>query len=58
MAYDSKCLYLADHFLEGREASGQASDQDYIDLAQAIQDAVEEWFRDNPRPADRRCADA
>jgi len=46
MAYDSKCLSVAEYFLGSiREAADEAS------LAQAIQDAVEDWFAARePRP--------
>lgn len=43
MAYDEECERLAEHFLHGttRRAS-------VVDLAQAIQNAVEDWFLSQP----------
>jgi hypothetical protein len=38
MAYDSRCLELAEHFAPDKTAEKKA------DLAQRIQDAVEDWF--------------
>ncbi len=41
--YDSKCLDLARHF----DAGGASTD-----LAQTIQDAIEDWFFDRDRAAE------
>lgn len=40
MAYDSECFYLAEYFLRN---NGAATAQHKSDLAQAIQDAVEDF---------------
>ena len=39
--FDSKCLDLADYFLQGQPAETVRKRND---LASAIQDAVEDWF--------------
>jgi hypothetical protein len=41
MAYDSKCLDLAQYFLG---VEGDDGDATQASLAQSIQDAVEDWF--------------
>lgn len=41
MAYDSKCLDLAQYFLG---CEGDHGDEQQASLAQRIQDAVEAWF--------------
>ncbi len=43
MAYDSKCLDLAQYFLG---VEGDEGDELQSSLAQAIQDAVEGWWPD------------
>lgn len=51
-SYDSECLYLAEHFLFGENGVSEA---DKEDLAQDIQNAVEDWFfyRESQREAAR-----
>jgi hypothetical protein len=50
MSYDTECKVLAEHFLSD-EPSATAADAD--SLAQAIQEAVEDWFttREGPPPS-------
>jgi hypothetical protein len=47
MSYDTQCKVLAEHFLADEPG---ATPEDAHDLAQTIQDAVEDWFtlRDSP----------
>lgn len=40
MSYDTKCEELAEHFLQDEEHD----QNDVAELAQVIQDAVENWF--------------
>ncbi len=47
MSFDPKCLELASHFLSGKGAANESINL----LAQAIQDAVEDFFA-NPPGAD------
>jgi Mn-dependent DtxR family transcriptional regulator len=47
MSYDPKCYDLAESFLQDHPGyPKEAAD----DLAQAIQDAIEEWFEDRLIP--------
>ena len=41
-SYDERCEDLAEHFLAGSEKP--ATEENKKELAQAIQDAVENWF--------------
>ncbi len=40
MAFDQKCYYLAEYFLAD---NGAATEEHKCDLAQVIQDAIEDW---------------
>jgi hypothetical protein len=40
MAYDEKCAELAEYFLTDDARIGEV-----VELAQVIQDAIEEWLR-------------
>lgn len=42
MSYDPKCSELAEHFLDEMPHS----DKQVAELAQEIQDAIEDWLRD------------
>ncbi len=44
MAYDEKCEELAEYFLEGVTGEPEPTEVEKQSLAQAIQDAVENWF--------------
>ncbi len=46
LSYDSECEKLARHFLTDKP---DATDADAADLAQDIQDAIEDWFFANER---------
>jgi hypothetical protein len=51
LAYDSQCEALAEIFLDAHNAHGKPFSQaEAQDLAQTIQNAIEDWFyfRDNP----------
>ena len=52
MAFDTKCDALAAHFLPE-----EASVADKANLAQYIQDAVEEWLEDNGYGPDKEDED-
>ena len=45
MGYDSRCYDLAEVFLDGEEADEATKAR----LAQAIQDAIEDWLADRRR---------
>jgi len=49
LGFDSKCADLADHFLRDEPAEIVRKRND---LAQAIQDAVEDWFKVEHSPVD------
>jgi len=49
LGFDSKCADLADHFLQDEPAEIVRKRND---LAQAIQDAVEDWFEVEHSPVD------
>lgn len=42
MSFDSKCYYLAKYFLEDEDDA--ASETEACNLAQTIQDAIEDWI--------------
>lgn len=52
MIYDPECYELADHFL------APAPEADVSALAQAIQDAVDDWLARGERPSAARRAAA
>jgi hypothetical protein len=45
--YDPACAVLAKHFLQDRPL---ATPEEIASLARSIQQAIEEWFADNPLP--------
>ena len=49
MGYDSRCLDLAEQLLE----SINPTELEKIDLAQIIQDAIENWMAENIKPGRR-----
>lgn len=48
-SYDSECERLAEHFLQDRPTAYPLVKRE---LAQAIQDAVENWFAEREEPRD------
>lgn len=50
MAYDSKCYDLAEQFLEDIK---DPTIYEKAELAQIIQDAIDEWFMENIIPGRR-----
>jgi len=46
MSYDTKCDELARAFLAD-EATKEPTEEDVTSLAQTIQDAIKDWFKDH-----------
>ena len=53
MTYDRKCLDLASCFLSDHD---DRTDDEQDELAQVIQDAIEDWFSDRGRAEDNFAA--